>query len=99
MGDPIKTLNKINVCETILSSTLNGLIAADSLNIPNQWIRVSDGVIGGDFKFNDYYSVFDLKPSVLDLREQSSLKINPVEIKSNYKINKDMIEIINQRTL
>lgn len=43
-------------CEAIVSSSLHGLILADSLGIPNKWVRLSDRVAGGDFKFNDYYS-------------------------------------------
>ncbi len=42
-------------CEAILSSSLHGLICADSYRIPNRRLRLSDGLIGGDFKFNDYY--------------------------------------------
>lgn len=50
---------QIASCETILSSSLHGLIAADSLSIPNLHIRFTDKVVGGLYKFHDYYSVFD----------------------------------------
>jgi pyruvyltransferase len=42
-------------CEYILSSSLHGLIASDSYGIPNCHLKLSDGLIGGDFKFRDYY--------------------------------------------
>ena len=45
-------------CKFILSSALHGLICADSLNIPNKHIILGNDVIGGEYKFKDYYSVF-----------------------------------------
>lgn len=57
-GSPLVALKKIASCENILSSSLHGLIAADSLGIPNRWIEVSDRVDGHRYKFKDYYSVF-----------------------------------------
>ena len=46
-------------CDFILSSAMHGLICADSLNIPNKHLIIGDNVIGGEYKFRDYYSVFD----------------------------------------
>jgi pyruvyltransferase len=45
-------------CEKIVSSTLHGLILADSLGIPNHWVKLSSKLYGEDFKFKDYYSAF-----------------------------------------
>ncbi|MFD1007302.1 polysaccharide pyruvyl transferase family protein [Oceanisphaera ostreae] len=64
-------LDSLAECDVILSSSLHGLILSDSYNIPNVWVRFSDEVIGGDFKFLDYYSTTDLKEaSPIDLREK-----------------------------
>jgi pyruvyltransferase len=50
---------------------MHGLIAADSLHVPNAWLKLSDELRGEDFKFRDYYSVFNIEPKplapVLDL--------------------------------
>lgn len=43
-------------CERILSSSLHGLIVADSFNIPNRRIGLYNKLKGGDFKFKDYAS-------------------------------------------
>lgn len=49
-------VDKINLCKKILSSSMHGLILSDAYNIPNQRVILSDHIIGGNFKFKDYYS-------------------------------------------
>ena len=46
-------------CDYILSSSLHGLILADTFEIPNKWIKIKPDLFGGDFKFHDYYSTTD----------------------------------------
>lgn len=43
-------------CERIISSSLHGLIMADSYRVPNSWVRLSDKIAGGDFKYQDYFA-------------------------------------------
>ena len=47
--------DQIMQCQRIISSSLHGLIIADSYEVPNVWVRFSDGITGGDFKFHDYF--------------------------------------------
>lgn len=83
--NPIHILNEIAQCEVILSSAMHGLIAADSLNIPNQWIKLNNLLYGGDYKFKDYYSVFEHKPKAINL-ENEIITSNTIEkIKKNYQ--------------
>lgn len=57
--DPESFIDQIVLCDYILSSSLHGLILSDAYEIPNAWIRFSDKVVGGNFKFQDYYTTTD----------------------------------------
>ncbi|MEM8852605.1 MAG: polysaccharide pyruvyl transferase family protein [Pseudomonadota bacterium] len=60
VGDDVETVVRaIARCEVVVSSAMHGVIAADSLGRPNRWIRLDDGPLppGGQFKFQDYFSV------------------------------------------
>lgn len=47
-------VDNIRRCRSILSSSLHGLVVADSYGIPARWVSVGDRS-GGPFKFHDYY--------------------------------------------
>lgn len=53
---PQEVAYEITSCRVILSSSLHGLIFADSFGVPNAHIQFSNDVRGGDYKFRDYYS-------------------------------------------
>ena len=92
-GDPFIFIDNLTKCERVLSSSLHGLIISDSLGIPNMRIIVSDSVIGGDYKFIDYYSAYGLElPLKLDLRKKNVTESLLNLIESNYKISIDMIK-------
>jgi len=55
---PLEVLEQVAACEVIVSSAMHGLIVADALSIPNIWMKVSDRIIGGRYKFDDYYSAY-----------------------------------------
>ena len=68
-GEVQDVIGQISACHAVISSSLHGLIVADSFGIPNGWIKLSDRVIGNNFKFKDYYSVFgidDVQPILFD---------------------------------
>lgn len=84
-------LDAINECNIIVSSTLHGLIIADSYNIKNVWVKFSNNIGGGNFKFNDYYSsigVADQEPVFIN--DESNLseiikeaKVNAIQLDLN----------------
>ena len=48
---PVETfVDELCKCETIISSSMHGLIAADAYGIPNRWLMLSDKLVGGEFK-------------------------------------------------
>ena len=49
-------LARMAQCETVISSSLHGLVFAEALGIPNLWITAGDEIAGGDFKFRDWFS-------------------------------------------
>lgn len=56
---PMQVFREIDRCRCVISSSLHGLIVADSLGIPNAWL-VASGLKGGRFKYDDYYSALDV---------------------------------------
>jgi hypothetical protein len=70
--EPLLVLREMDACKHIISSSLHGLICADSLGISNRWIKLSN-LLGGNFKFEDYYSVFGVNPVPYLLTGEESL--------------------------
>jgi hypothetical protein len=58
---PADVVGAIAGCDFVLSSSLHGLVVADSFGIPNAWLRVSDRQRGEGFKYRDYYAAFGLE--------------------------------------
>ena len=49
-------IDQINSCECIISSSLHGLIVAEAYGVPSQWISVDGKLLGGNYKFLDFYA-------------------------------------------
>ena len=90
--NPDKFVKSLLKCERVLSSSLHGLIISDSLGIANMRMIVSSKIKGGDYKFKDYYSAYDLElPFYIDLRSTIVKENNLNIIDSSYKISLEMI--------
>lgn len=48
-------VDDILACERIVSSSLHGLIIAEAFGIPNLWVEVKGELLGGHFKFHDFF--------------------------------------------
>lgn len=68
--NPSEVIRKITRCRNIISSSLHGLIIADSFGIPNQWVKCSEKIIGDSFKYEDYYSAFGKQRGAIDISKR-----------------------------
>lgn len=87
--EPYSVLRRIAECRTILSSSLHGLVVADSFGIPNRHIVISDKPKGDGFKYDDYYSAYGVEHRFTDLRQSDAC--TPEEIEKSYLITPDMV--------
>ena len=82
-------------CDYIVSSSLHGLIAADSYQKPNLWIKFSDKIVGGRFKYLDYFSSVERKDNqpllVTDIVKLNELYDELNNIHYNARIDFDTI--------
>ena len=93
-------LKQINNCKCILSSSLHGLIFADSYGIPNAQILFSEKSAGRAYKFQDYYSVFSAPyQQPIDLRVQTITDDDISNIINNYKIDPNEVRTIQRNLL
>lgn len=48
-------IDEILSCESVVSSTLHGIVFCEAYGVPVTWAKYSDNIIGGSFKFQDYF--------------------------------------------
>lgn len=56
---PEAFIDALRSCRAVMSSSLHGLILADAYEVPNLWFSASGKLLGGRWKFHDYYSTTD----------------------------------------
>lgn len=91
--EPRKVVRLISECNTVLSSSLHGLIVSDSFHIPNMHLilyQYGERMMGDGFKFHDYYSSYGVedKPVYIESRKWPSVD----DIIKNYVIDMKMVE-------
>ena len=86
---PWKIVQDVNRCKKIISSSLHGIVIADTYNIPALWVKLSDGLAGDDFKFHDYFASIGRKDvDFVDLREGYSHGVLNAFV--DYKVDIDL---------
>jgi pyruvyltransferase len=82
-------INEVTACDSIISSSLHGLICADAYGIPSLWAKFSNNIGGDDFKYHDYYSSIDAHAKLYDFRNLKDIKeplilpeMYPTEVKN-----------------
>lgn len=94
---PVNVIKKIAECERIVSTSLHGLIVADSLHVPNlwlenPWVHYERPIEDYRFKYNDYYSALgqdDMVP--VEINDFCS-SFNLEKIDKLYKMSAENIE-------
>ena len=81
-----KFVKEIHECNCIISSSLHGIIIADSYGIPAYHAVLSDGV-GDSWKFKDYYSSVKRKYGTVDISSMNEEKI--IKQLKPYKVDFD----------
>ena len=95
LDDPYKVVKNIAECKYILSSSLHGLIVADSFHIPNLHIKITDNMQGDGFKFDDYYSGYGIVHKQYKINDIKNLEF----ILEHYELDFDEIERKKQQML
>lgn len=54
-------VNDLKSCEYTFSSSLHGVILSHAYGVPSVWIKLSEKIAGGNFKFDDYFQSVDIK--------------------------------------
>ena len=76
--NPIEQVIKdILSCKKTMSSSLHGIIVSHAYSVPCSWMRLSNKIGGGAFKFRDYYGS-------VNLRGYETLQ--PIDIKEAMKV-------------
>lgn len=104
---PAAVIRDIASCEAIVSTSLHGVIVADSYGIPACWAMIEPVLIGGDFKFLDHESVvsepgvsrrFDLDASMpLDRLIQCARPASPERVADARRGLERSVEVLRER--
>lgn len=62
-------ISGIKSCEFTISSSLHGVILSQAYGIPSVWVKFSNKVGGGNFKFRDYYNSLEMEIAPVELND------------------------------
>ncbi|MBI3920402.1 MAG: polysaccharide pyruvyl transferase family protein [Armatimonadetes bacterium] len=67
-------LDDVCRCAAIVSSSLHGLVAADTYGVPSLRIELTDRVVGQGFKFQDYYRSVEKEDQSVRVDSETSVE-------------------------
>lgn len=91
---PAEVIKQIGECENILSSSLHGLIVADSYHIPNchiMFYKFGEKMMGDGYKFSDYYSSYGLEDTPIIIESECNIP-SLQEIAERYRVSPKVVE-------
>lgn len=94
LRSPQEVITDITSCKLVFSSSLHGLIVSDSFGVPNVHLNLSNQLVGGAFKFDDYYSGVDKVHELADIS-----KITNLEYQENLINNYQPIQELKEKQL
>ena len=96
-----RVLSQISACDVILSSSLHGLIVADSYQIPNARVSFSGAIVGGDFKFFDYgHAIGRVEITARMIQSVDDLYSAAAELRASYQVlSHNIVDEINERLI
>ncbi len=76
-----KFVEDIKSCEFTMSSSLHGIILSHAYKVPSGWMKLSENLVGGSFKFDDYYQSLgsSAKPVIFDIDSTLNSLANQAE--------------------
>ncbi len=94
-------IKKVKQCKNICSSSLHGLILANSYSIPWIWLSLGNNIVGGDIKFNDFFSSINIdRVKKISINNEFSLVNQSFDFSSNSKNVKEYIEsLMNEKII
>ncbi len=97
---PEEFVRQLCECRFILSSAMHGLIAADAMGIPNRHILLGERVVGGSYKFRDYYSAYTQVPYEPIALEGRTLRDEDImQLQEEYAVPPEEVEAISERLM
>lgn len=89
-----KVVDDICSCERVASSSLHGIIAADSYGIPAIWIEFSKKVAGNGFKFYDYFESVGRENEIPLIVTQNTTIKEVINQYKDYRVKLDINKFI-----
>ena len=88
LADPLGVVKQMAECEYIISSSLHGLIVADSFHIPNVHVKVTNNMMGDGFKYDDYFSGYGIEHLQFNAEQITDVNF----IKDHWIVPENLIE-------